>query len=60
MSDMRRGEFTAVVGGVGLLLAAKVRRAHAQQPAKIPRIRIIDDSPMWNGAAFYELYKFLS
>src|SRR5438132_6361706 len=33
MSDMRRREFTALVGGVGLLLAAKVRRARAQQPA---------------------------
>jgi putative ABC transport system substrate-binding protein len=27
---------------------AKVRRARAQQPEKIPRIGIIDDSPMWN------------
>src|SRR5881275_2306947 len=33
MSDMRRREFTALVGGVGLLLAAKVRRARAQQAA---------------------------
>jgi putative tryptophan/tyrosine transport system substrate-binding protein len=33
MSDMRRREFTALVGGVGLLLAAKVRRARGQQPA---------------------------
>src|SRR5438552_16825932 len=33
MSDMRRREFTALVGGVGLLLAAKMRRARAQQPA---------------------------
>ena len=41
MSDMRRREFTALVGGVGLLLAAKVRRAHAQQPAKIPRIGLL-------------------
>jgi ABC-type uncharacterized transport system substrate-binding protein len=48
MSDMRRREFTALVGGVGLLLAVKVRRARAQQSAKIPRIGIIDDSPMWN------------
>jgi ABC-type uncharacterized transport system substrate-binding protein len=48
MSDMRRREFTALIGGVGLLLAVKVRRARAQQSAKIPRIGIIDDSPMWN------------
>jgi hypothetical protein len=34
MSDMTRREFAALVGGVGLLLAAKVRRARAQQPAK--------------------------
>src|SRR5438132_8922960 len=47
MSDMRRREFTALVGGVGLLLAVKVRRARAQQPAKIPRIGILDDAPMW-------------
>jgi len=33
MSDMRRREFTALVGGAGLLLASKVRRARAQQPA---------------------------
>jgi putative ABC transport system substrate-binding protein len=33
MSDMRRREFTALVGGAGLLLAVKVRRARAQQAA---------------------------
>src|SRR5438067_1783210 len=48
MSDMRRREFTALVGGVGLLLAAKVRRARGEQSAKVPRIGIIDDSPIWN------------
>src|SRR2546429_1542784 len=47
MSDMRRREFTALGGGAGLLLAAKVRRARAQQPSKIPRIGILDDAPMW-------------
>src|SRR5205809_3359018 len=47
MSDMRRREFTALVGGVGLLLAVKVRRARAQQPSKMPRIGILDDAPMW-------------
>src|SRR5438034_7861502 len=47
MSDMRRREFTALVGGVGLLLAVKVRRARAQRSAKLPRIGIIDDAPMW-------------
>ena len=48
MSDMRRREFTALIGGVGLLLAVKVTRARGQQLAKIPRIGIIDDSPIWN------------
>src|SRR5262249_49049088 len=48
MSDIRRREFTALVGGVGLLLAVKVRRARTQQSVKIPRIGIIDDSPRWN------------
>ena len=48
MSDMRRREFTALIGGIGLLLAVKVTRARGQQLAKIPRIGIIDDSPIWN------------
>jgi hypothetical protein len=33
MPDTKRREFIALVGGGGLLLAAKVRRARAQQPA---------------------------
>jgi putative ABC transport system substrate-binding protein len=33
MSDIRRREFFALVGGGGLLLAAKVKRAWGQQPA---------------------------
>ena len=33
MSDMTRREFIALIGGAALLLAAKVRRARAQQPA---------------------------
>jgi hypothetical protein len=33
MLDMKRREFIALVGSGGLLLAAKVRRARAQQPA---------------------------
>src|SRR5262249_9473222 len=33
MSDMTRREFTALIGGVGLLVAVKVRRARAQQSA---------------------------
>jgi hypothetical protein len=33
MLDMMRREFIALVGGGGLLLATKVKRARAQQPA---------------------------
>ena len=41
MSDMTRGEFIALVGGAGLLLAIKVRRARAQQGDKTPRVGYI-------------------
>ena len=44
MFGMRRRDFVALLGGAAALAAA----ARAQQPAKIPRIGIIDDSPMWN------------
>ena len=47
MSHMERREFIALVGGGALLLTGKVRRARGQQPAKIPRIGILDDAPMW-------------
>jgi putative ABC transport system substrate-binding protein len=47
MLDMKRREFIALIGGGGLLLAVKVKRAWGQQPAKIPRIGILDDAPMW-------------
>src|SRR5436190_8961110 len=47
MLDTTRREFVALVGGGCLLLAAKVRHARAQQPAKIARIGILDDAPMW-------------
>src|SRR5262245_51308327 len=33
MLDSKRREFIALLGGGGLLLAAKVKRARAQQPA---------------------------
>jgi putative ABC transport system substrate-binding protein len=33
MPDMKRREFIALVGGGGLLVAAKVKRARGQQPA---------------------------
>jgi ABC-type uncharacterized transport system substrate-binding protein len=48
MLDIKRRELIALVGGGGLLLAVQLRRARAQQSAKIPRIGIIDDSPTWN------------
>jgi len=47
MLDIERREFIALVGGGGLLLTVKVKRAWGQQPAKIPRIGILDDAPMW-------------
>src|ERR671937_175425 len=47
MLDMKRREFIALIGGGCLLLAVKVKRAWGQQPTKIPRIGILDDTPMW-------------
>jgi putative tryptophan/tyrosine transport system substrate-binding protein len=47
MLDTNRRELIALVGGGGLLLAAKVKRARGQQPAKVPRIGILDPAPMW-------------
>jgi putative tryptophan/tyrosine transport system substrate-binding protein len=38
MLDSKRREFIALLGGGGLLLAAKVKRARGQQPAKLPTI----------------------
>ena len=35
MLDPKRREFITLVGGGGLLLAAKVKRARAQQPAML-------------------------
>jgi putative tryptophan/tyrosine transport system substrate-binding protein len=43
---MRRRAFITLIGGAAASSIARPLRA--QQPAKIPRIGIIDDSPMWN------------
>jgi ABC-type uncharacterized transport system substrate-binding protein len=47
MLDIKRREFIALIGGGCLLLAVKLKRAWGQQPAKILRIGILDDAPMW-------------
>jgi putative tryptophan/tyrosine transport system substrate-binding protein len=43
---MRRRDFISLTGCAAL--AWPPLWAHAQEPAKIPRIGIIDDSPIWN------------
>jgi hypothetical protein len=44
MLDIKRRGFIVLVGGGCLLLAVKVKRAWGQQPAKMPRIGILDDA----------------
>jgi putative ABC transport system substrate-binding protein len=42
---VRRRDFIALLGSAGAIWPLALR---AQQPAKIPRIGIIDDAPMWH------------
>jgi len=43
--EVRRRDFIALLGSAGAIWPLALR---AQQPAKIPRIGIIDDAPMWH------------
>jgi len=55
MLDITRREFAALVGGVGLLLAVKVRRARGQQPV-MPVVGLL--SPLAPGSSEQVLHAF--
>ncbi len=45
---MRRREFIALLGGAAASYVSWPRAARAQLPARVPRIGIVDDAPMWH------------
>jgi hypothetical protein len=55
MLDLKRRQFIALVGGGGLLLAAKVRRARGQQPA-MPVVGLCHQSIAIMGLPSRELF----
>jgi ABC-type uncharacterized transport system substrate-binding protein len=44
---MKRREFIALLGAAAASCVSWPRAANAQQPARVPRIGIVDDAPMW-------------
>ena len=56
MLDMKRREFIALVGGGGLLLTAKLRRAWGQQPA-MPVIGFLSSSSPANRASLTTAFR---
>jgi putative ABC transport system substrate-binding protein len=57
MLDPKRREFIALVGGGGLLLAVKVKRARGRQPARMSRIGYLGFGPAAAYAARVEAWR---
>ena len=45
---MKRREFVALLGNAAISSISWPLAARAQQPARLPRIGIVDDAPMWH------------